>query len=165
MRKLKKVLIELFLALMVVLVYFALKYRTVFSHRAFPGMKNNSAAEYMDKKTKAEPLIDRARETLETCLRFLNAKAFDHEVEEQKQLLLKQRNDVPLPCRESFNTFVFFVDEIINEDVMDIARMGINNLDKALYDAFNDLITSYASYLNDQPGHENFQKAAKMDSN
>jgi hypothetical protein len=155
---LKIIFTLLFLTLVGAMISFGFRHKKL-SDEA----KHIIAQRYIEKKTEAVPVITMASDTMEMCLKFLASKASSDEVEGQKQLLLKQRSTVPISCKEVFNTFLFFVDEIINEDVQALNKDYINDLHTALHNAFNDLIDTYASYLEDQHGYPNLEMVGKID--
>ncbi|MDR1457915.1 MAG: hypothetical protein LBI37_00075 [Puniceicoccales bacterium] len=158
MKNLKIVLVGLCLLLMAELIYLGFKYKTPTNETQRVLLER-----YTEKKLEAAPITGMALDTMETCLKFLVFQASSKEVEGQKQLLIKQRSMVPMPCQEMFNTFLFFVDEIINEDINALNKNQINDLSEALHSAFNDLITTYVSYLDDQYGHPDLERPKKID--
>jgi hypothetical protein len=94
----------------------------------------------MEKNIRTIPVTALAYETINLCLKRLATQASGNELEHHKQLLLKERAMIPPPCREAFNTFLFFVDEIINEDIGAMKGEQLDALRDALHDAFNDLV-------------------------
>ncbi|MDR0351664.1 MAG: hypothetical protein LBH49_03420 [Puniceicoccales bacterium] len=158
MKNLRTILIVSSLLLTAGLVLLGFKYKTPSNE-----IKHILLERHMEKKLEAAPVIAMARDAMEICLKFLVNQASPKEIEGQKQLLLKQRSTVPISCREAFNTFLFFIDEIANENISAINKDQMDDLQKALHSAFTDLVTTYVSYLDDQYGYPNLEKPGKID--